>query len=268
MLQAFAYESSEYDKVVEAYQNNSSDLSGPMAQAFVYFTVPHSKSTGYGYTVDIGKICIASGDPALAETLRDGSWMDSEYACMNSIFTPYRQSDSVNVNTAFTKTAVTGVELSSLEVFAEYIRKLIFNFIFKATMYCRYHRGIGVEPHFVNSCPYDFDSIFKNSDPISGDGLLSNIATPSISMFKERCELNSLHIEFADTVKAFSIFTNALAVGPAEKMIEIPGSNDVTLIGHVISVTAPPLSTPRPPTLCLSAEVYSAKIVCNKEVFW
>lgn len=268
LLQVFSYESAEYGKLIEAYKDCPNDLRGPTAQSFVYFTVPHSKSTGYGYTAAIGKICIASDDPALADTLSGGLWDENEYAFTDSIFAPYRRSDSVDLNTAFKKTVITGIELSSLEVFAEYIRKQIFQFIFKAAMYCRYHNSTGVEPHFVNICPYDIDSIFKNSDPISGDGLLSTISTPSINVFKERFELSSLHIEVANIVKTFSIFTNALTITTSQaKVIDVPGSDSVTLIGHVISVRASSSSMLRPPTLCLSESAYSkvkAEIVCSK----
>ena len=129
-----------------------------------------------------------SDDPAMVEILKDGLWQENDYASANTIFAPYRQSDSVNVNTTFKKIVVTSIELSSLEVFAEYIRKQIFHYIFKGAMYCRYHNGKGVAPYFVNNCPYDLDSIFKKSDPISGDGLLTSIATPSVDVFKERFE--------------------------------------------------------------------------------
>ena len=264
LLQVFAYESAEYKKVVEAYRDHQNDLSGPPAQSFVYFSVPHSKSTGYGYTAAIGKICIASDDSVLTETLKDGLWDENKYACANSIFAPYRRQDSVNVNTAFKKVVITGIELSSLEMSAEYIRKQIFHVVFKAAMYCRYHSGTGVEPQFVNTCPYDIDSVFKNSDPIGGDGLLSTITTPSIDVFKERFELNSLHIEFPDIVKTFSIFTNALTITSEAKVNNVPGSNSVTLIGQIISVG---LHSPSTPTLCLSESAYSkikAEIICNK----
>lgn len=267
LLQVFAYEPAEYRKLIEAYKDNQSSLSGLASPSFVYFTTPHSKSTGYGYTAAIGKICIASDDTALTETLQEGLWNEDEYACTNSIFAPYRRSDSVDANIIFTKIVVTDVELSSLEVFAEYIRKQIFHFVFKAAMYCRYHSSRAVEPHFVNTCSYDIDSIFKNSDPISGDGLLSTIATPSIDVFKERFELNSLHIELADIVKTFSIFTNALTITSEAEVINVPGSESATLIGHTISVGSPSKTTPVPPTLCLSEKAYSeikAKLICNK----
>lgn len=264
LMQVFAYESAEYKKLVEIYRDRPNDLSGPTAQSFVYFTVPHTTSTGYGFTAAIGKICLTSNDPALEKTLKDGLWEENEYASANSIFAPYRRPDSVNVNTTFKKIVVTGIELSS---FAEYIRKQTFHHILKGAMYCRYHNGTGVEPYFFNSCPYDIDSIFKNSDPISGDGLLSTIATPSIDVFKERFELNSLQLKFDGTVKTFSTFTNALTIASEAKVINVPGSDSVTLIGHMISVSTPSQSMPRPPTMCLSKKAYSeikAQILCGK----
>ena len=266
LLQVFAYESAEYKKLVKIYSDRAQDLSGPTAPTFAYFTVPHSKSTGYGYTSAVSKLWLASDDPAMSKTLEDGLWNENEYACTNSIFAPYLRPDSVNVNTVFKMIVITSIELSSLEVFAEHVRKQIFYWIFKSCMYCRYHRGTGVVPYFVNHCPFDLEIIFKNSDSISGNGLVSNIATPSIDVFKERFELNSLQLESADTVRTFSVFTNALTVTESDAAkINIPGSKCVTLIGHIISVGA---SLPRTPThLRLSEKAYASienQILCWK----
>ena len=250
----FAYGPNEYKHLVNIYKEHPTDLCGPTAPSFAQFTVKRNEA-GYGYAAASGNIFLTSRDPALAASMKGKLWYDSTYALDNSIFAPYLRSDSININEAFKKNVVIGLELASLSSFAEYIRKLVWHRVFKGAMYANYANGKNVAPYFSNNCPYNLDEVYKDSDIIDGDGFLSNIATPTVNIFQEHIDLSSIVLEAADIVTSFSSFTNALQIPvSSSKVINIPGSSTVTIVSHVISVAA---SGSNPQTLCLSKSAFS-----------
>ena len=245
---------------MEVYKKNPDYLKGPYAQFFSQYTVK-SNAQDYGFTDAIGKICIASNDPTLKKTIQDNKWFDDDYAKDNSIFAPLTRSDSVNLNEAFVLKAMVSIELASLNKFAEYYRMLAWEQIFKAAMYACFTKGEDVCPYFSNNCPYELSEIYKNSDILSGDGLLSTLATPSVSVFKERIELSSIALQFPEIVKDFNTFSSSLEIMvPSSNEncqnlpIEIPGSKTVSLFSHVVSVQS---NTPRPAVLSVSKTAFS-----------
>ena len=260
--QVLAYAPNEYQHLLQIYTENPTDLNGPTAPSFALFTVKRNKA-GYGYASAVGNICICSHDPALSKSITDKLWYDGTYALTNSIFAPYLRSDSIHVNEAFKKNVVVGYELASLNSFAEYIRKLIWGNVFKGAMYAKYSSGTNVAPFFCNNCAYKLDDVYKDSDIIDGDGFVSNIATPTVSIFKERIDLSSIHLEASNTVECFSSFSNALQISVLSSkdnsVISIPGSTSVTLVSHIMSVDT---KSPRPPTLCVSNSAFSKLKTC------
>ncbi len=238
IFQVFAYAAAEYEQVVQVYTERPGDLSGPTASSFALYTSPRNEA-GYGRTAAIGSICIASGDPALAKTLKEGLWMDETYAGTDSIFAPYVRSNAININTTLKKDVAIAVELSSLDVFAEYYRMMIWRLVFKAAMYTKYASGSGVAPYFINTCPYDLNAVFKDSDPIGGDGLLSTLATPSINIWQEKIDMSAVVLQFPELVQQFSVFASGIQlptpVSKDKAVTDVPGSSVVSLLGHVIS---------------------------------
>lgn len=179
------------------------------------------------------------------------------YLLDNSILAPYQYPDSVNINTAFQKNVTIGVELASLNCFAEYVRITIWSSIFKASMYVKYYSGKGVSPCFDDTCPYKLDELYKDSDIIGGDGLLSTIATPTIDIFNEKIDLTSISLEATDIVENFSVFSNVLQIQAADGknvQFNIPGSSKVTLISHVVSAQN---NGSNPPTVSLSKPAFT-----------
>ena len=250
----FAYGPNEYKNLVKIYKEHPTNLCGPTAPSFAQFTVKCNEA-GYGYAAASGNIFLTSRDPALAASMKDKLWYDSTYALDNSIFAPYLRSDSININEAFKKNVVIGLELASLSSFAEYIRKLVWHRVFKGAMYAKYVNGKNIAPYFSNNCPYNLDEVYKDSDIIDGDGFLSNIATPTVNIFQEHVDFSSIVLEAADIVTCFSSFTNALQIPVlSSKVINIPGSSTVTIVSHVITVAA---SGSNPQTLCLSKSAFS-----------
>ena len=211
ILQVFAFATADYKNVVEVYTEHSGDLSGPTSPSFSLFTIPRNEA-GYGHTAAIGNICIASGDPELEKSVKDGLWLDANYAGSDSIFTPFLRSDAINVNTTLKKIVAISVELTSLEVFAEFYRMQIWRRVFKGAMYARYADSSGVAPYFSNNCPYDLNAVFKGSDVIGGDGLLSTLATPSVNIWQEKVDLGTIVLQFPDLVNMFSVFASGIKV--------------------------------------------------------
>ena len=229
------------------------------------FTVKLNES-GYGYTAATGTICIVSGDPALKRSIQAGKWYDSRYSLTNSIFTPFLCSTSVNANEAFQKIVAIGIEFASLSSFAEYIRIQIWSLIFKGAMYAKYNSGKGVAPCFLNSCPYDLNDVFRKSNIVGKDGLLSTIATPNVDLFSELVDISSISLEAPDIVKNFTVFSNALQIEEVgNTTVSIPGSSTSTFISYIISMQSS--SSTRPPTLHLSKSAFAGvktRLICSK----
>ena len=268
-VQVFAYKQGEFKTVQDIYKKKPELLKGFGAQFFSQYTVK-ANEYGYGHVDNIGKICIASYDSALAKTIEDKKWFDSKYAQANSIFSPFLRPDSVNPNKAFINNTVTGIELASLSKFAEYYRMLAWEQIMKGAMYSCFSNGTGVCPYFNNSCPYNLKKVYSSSDILCGDGLLSTLATPTVNVFKERIDLNSVDLLFPDIVKEFNTFSSALEISlpssnkSSNGVIEIPGSESVSLVSHVVSVEG---KVPIPPVLCVSDKAYStikSKLYCGE----
>lgn len=232
-------------------------MSGTNAQFFSQYTVKKNYS-GHGFVTAVGNICIASNDPALEESIDDGLWYDEHYARENTIFAPYFRPDSVDVDLLLRKNVVIEIELAPLSEFAEYYRKISWQQMFKSAMYLRFADGRNVTPYFGNHCPYDLNAVYKDSDIFGDDGLLSTIiATPEVSIFKERIDLNSVLKESSDAVKSFSTFSNAFEISvPAtdDKLVKFPGSS-LSFISHIMSVEG---NGPKPPTLRVSDAAYSS----------
>ncbi|XP_038061127.1 uncharacterized protein LOC119731911 [Patiria miniata] len=258
LYQVFAYAEAEFKVISEFYADQLDYLTGPSAPSFVIFTTPKNEA-GYGYTEAAGTIGIESGDPAMAQSLADGLWLDTEYSGTNSIFIPYvGPSEGININETLQKVTVISTQLASLSVYAEYYRMLIWWRIFKAAMYAKYANGVDVAPYLSNNCPYDLQEVYKDSNPISGDGLLSTLATPVVNIFQERVELSQVNLQFPELVETFSVFSNAIEVVPNPQEfpdVQVNGSSTVTLFGHIFSSGG---TSAVPPNLLLSESAYKA----------
>ena len=213
LFQVFAYGAEEFKKMVNYYADKPEYLTGPLSPSFITYTVPHNGE--YGYTAAIGTIACTSGDPELAKSLEEGLWLDTDFCGDNSMFTPFWTSGGMNINVALTTISVTWIELASLNAFAEYYRKLIWRRVFKGAMYAKYADGLGVAPYFPNNCPYDLEAVYKDSDPIDNDGLVSTLATPTVNIWQELADLNLIKLQFSELVENFSVFANAIEVNNA-----------------------------------------------------
>ena len=216
IFQVFAYVSSAFKEIQKSYKTDPESFSGVLSYSFAIFTVPRIEGGKFGYAAAAGKICIASEDEEMARSLQDGLWRDEKWSRTNSILAPYLDHRSNDVNTTFKKVVPISFELASLSIFAEYYRMLIWHRVFKGVMYTKYANGSGVAPYFSNNCPYDLDTIFKGSDPIGSDGLLSTLCTPSVNIMQEKIDLEAFVVRFPTVVREFAVFANAIQVRASE----------------------------------------------------
>ncbi|KAI6649630.1 hypothetical protein LOD99_6634 [Oopsacas minuta] len=239
IFQVFSYGKEAFRYLNKVYEENPLLLNEPFSTSFSQYTV--ARHAPYGYTSGISKICITSQDNKLSESIEAGKWYDSKYALTNSIFTPRLKPGTIDFNKMFRKNTAIEVKLTSINVFAEYYRKLIWRRVLKGALYCLYWKSPNVEPFFSNECPYDLNEIYKDSDIVGGDGLVSNIATPTVSFCKEIIDLGSIHVNFANLINVWSEFSNALQIPqsiPEDRQvtIEVPGSSLVTIVSYIISI--------------------------------
>ena len=212
IFQVFAYGAQAFEYIEKSYEKYPETFSGDLAYGFSIFTVPRTDDGRIGYAAAAGNICIASEDEEMPKSLKDGLWKDDDYSETNSIFAPYIRQGAVDMNKTFKKVVPISFELSSLSIFAEYYRMLIWHRVFKGVMYAKYANGSGVAPYFSNNCPYNLEMVFADSDPIGGDGLLSTLCTPSVNIMQEMIDLSSLVVRFPEEVKKFSVFADAIQV--------------------------------------------------------
>ena len=212
IFQVFTYGASAFQEIQKSYEKYPETFSGDLSCFFVTFTVPRSKTDESGYTAAAGKICIASEDEEMKKSLKDGLWRDERFSRTDSVLAPYHYDREKGVNTTFKKVVPISFELTSLSIFAEYYRMLTWHRVFKGVMYAKYANGFGVAPYFSNNCPYDLDTIFKDSNPMGSDGLLSTLCTPSVNIMQEKIDIEALDVMFPKMVKEFTIFANAIKV--------------------------------------------------------
>ena len=251
----FSYGQEAYKKICQIYDKYPNFLHNSSAIKFAQYTVKHN-DRGHGYIAGAGNICLASKDSALTSSIEDGLWMENHYLHGNSIFAPYLNENSIDVGLAiFSKRVPIEVQLYSLSIFAEFVRGLIWQRVFKGAMYSLYADNKGVAPYFPNDCPYDLNAVYEDSDITGEDGdLLSLLATPTVNIFKEVIDLGSIIIRFPDIVKHFSTFSNVLHIPESKASLEILGSSTADICSHIIFVEG---GKPNAPNLRMSNAAYS-----------
>jgi hypothetical protein len=236
-MQVFAYGEKRYKEMVSDFGSDPGNLHGSGAVSFVIYTAPHHfiGPHEYGYTVAASKICIASDDPVLSRSIQAGEWYEGINLKGNSIFAPFF-THKVNIDQAFHEITVTEANLTSLSTVVERKRRVNWRNVYNSGIYSRFYHGKGVSAHFSNHCPYDISAVYKDSSVIGGDGLLSTIATPTVSLFQEVIQLDLVKLMFPEEVKQLSTFSNALHFPTlVSNVIEMPPNASISVVSHIIS---------------------------------
>lgn len=253
IMQVFAYPSAQFKRVQKAYANQPEKLSGPDAAYFVQFTTDLNKGE-YGYVKQYGNLLNLSNSAAFVESLNQGEWKDAVWSKNTSIFSIFNSGNKLNysqLNDRFTDTTFTLVELSPLTVFVEYKRSLVWQSVCKAAFTQKYRDTI--QSNFTIHDTRDFVKML----PLDQPGLVSSIATPTISTYKARIALDEMQFVAAESVKNFTILAN---VAQASGTVEVPGTA-IGLYGQVMDMR----QAGQPVVLKVKDDAYAAlSIACDE----
>ncbi|BAU27774.1 MAC/Perforin domain-containing protein [Aneurinibacillus soli] len=231
IFQIFAYPSYRFQKVKKAYEKTSQPISGPDAISFRYFTTNATTGT-YGYVKEYSRILSFSGDKMLKQSIEAGEWQEANWAETTSIFAPFQEDTLVSLDRLdeeCTQTVVTGIELTSLSLFAEHNRTKAWTRIFKSAIVQKYKGRIPVD--FVPYCTCDMKTKLPQGDI---PGFISTIATPTINVYKPTLDLSQMQFVAKEVVKTGTFFANILHCSE-ENTIHLPGT-DVAMTAQVIDM--------------------------------
>lgn len=231
IFQVFAMPEIRFEKVKEYYADHPGMLKGQQAVLFRQYTTD-ANTGAFGYVSEYGKVLDFSLSETLAKAVKDGDWIESDYAETNSIFAVYKNNSKVNsevLNEKYTSVTSILTRLTTLTLFSEHNRKQIWRRVLKGGLVQKYKSAI--EPNFFPYCPYNLaDQLSQSELP----GFLSTIATPYINTYKAGLDLAKLQFAAPEEVKDFTLYTNYLYTTHT-KDIPIPGNN-VLIIGQVVNL--------------------------------
>jgi hypothetical protein len=232
IAQVFAYPSQQFETVKQAYADGTNVLSGAGTELFAQFTT--DLSTGvFGYVKQYGQILSASNSAAFNTTLKNGDWKDTLWSQKDSVFALFNTHTALSwsmLAEKFQDQAPIGIQLAPLVVMFEQKRGLLWQRVFKGAMAQKYRTSI--QPNFGIYDPRDFATML----PEDQSGILSEIATPFINVYKTRVDLANSQFVAADQVKEFTVLANVLSAGTANA-VHVPGAK-VRLFGQVMDMRA------------------------------
>jgi hypothetical protein len=238
VYQVFAFKAEQFAQVKHAMRNGSS-ISGFGAVAFQYYTTPHSKSTGFGFTSQIGKIVCVSGDPDLATTQKAGRWKDGAYAGTDSLFMAWSTADGQvagAVFDAFDTVVPVSVELTPLAalipVSPSEERAFNFNRLMNGALVQKYGRHMIIP--FPATTPYGWASV------LGAGSWLTTLATPNLSLNQGRISIDQLTLNNVSAVKTLGTWSLVLDASVSQP-IDVPGDS-VSLFAFLIDTSAAPVA--------------------------
>jgi hypothetical protein len=232
IVQVFAYAAAQFEVIKQAYAGGGNVLSGPGSQHFAQFTTDLS-SGRFGFVSQYGHVLSLSHSQGFAASLQKGEWKDSLWSHKDSVFAPFNANATLPwwmLQEKFTEQVVIGVQLATLSVMYEQKRGLIWQRIFKGAMAQKYRTSIN--PNFEIYDKRDFVGML----PEDQTGIVSEIATPFINVYKTRIDLAKMQFVAAAEVKEFTLLANVLSVDTAAA-VNLPGGA-VRLFGQVMDMRA------------------------------
>lgn len=260
IFQVFAYGAAAYEQLSAAFQRSAAGKSfvdGVNAMAFQYYTTPRSTRTGVelGYVSAFGTPRIVSGDPAFASSLLAGSWLDSQRASANSVFSAVQASPKVDLSTfqAIVPIAVSLTPLGNLiPVDKSAVGRNFWNRLLDGALLQKH--GSQIRVAFPPTSAGEWKSFFPNSG-----AWLSTIATPTVNAYDGYLDLGEIQLTNRDAVQSFSSWSIVLAAGSGET--DIPGET-VALASYRIDTAG----AASPPVLRLrsSQALQKAYLKCGR----
>jgi hypothetical protein len=258
-FQVFAINKKSYYDLKAVFNSERGDadvIDGLDSLSYKYYTTAYNVISGhaYGYVTQYGNIISLGNDPVLSLTVSKGEWRDNKYALHDSIFMAYDSSKSgSNFCEQFNSVTVTRFELLPISQLCSDLRVVnLWNRLFKACVLQKYLQGIKVD--FRIDAGYKWTKIFPNSS----DLWISTIATPTVDIYQEFVDINTITLVNTQQVENFSVFTHVLELGNQQPK-KIPGKN-VIIMSYMIDAT----TSSGIPVLEFSGEAYeSHELVCG-----
>lgn len=230
IMQVFAYPRAQFDKIKTAYAGDMEALSGEGSQHFAQFTT--SLDAGrFGFVKEYGTVLCLSNSARFRKTLEDGGWKDRVWSNRDSVFSIFNAGSSLSLfslNTDFTDQTQTGIQLASLSLMIEQKRSLLWQRIFKGAMLQKYRTS--VLPNFTRFDQRDFAGML----PEDQTGVISDIATPTVNVYKARLDLAGMQFVAASEVRTLVLFANVLSA-ESEAELALPG-DDIRLFGQILDM--------------------------------
>lgn len=256
IMQVFAYPPEKFKRVKDAYANVDQPITGKDAINFVYYT-SGLKDGEYGFVQEYGHILNLSNSSIFNQTLKEGKWQESFYARTNSVFALFDSNAQLtlrDLQEQFRDTAPNRVQLTTMTLFVEYERALIWRRVLSAAFVQKYQFSID-----ANFTVYD-DRDFVAMLPEDHSGVLSTIATPTINVYKTRIDIGEMRFCLPDEVNDFTLFANVLSSSAKEGYVKLPGRN-ARLFGQVLDMR----TSGQPKAVMLNDAAYDGfEIACSE----
>ena len=254
IVQVFAFAEGRFARIKKAYADGRNPRSGPGAVDFVYFTTDATKGE-FGYVAEYGRILCLSNSERFRTSLERHDWNEPAFAGRDTLFGPFDAGARLTLetlNAEFADQTPTRVQLTPLSLFVEFKRTLLWQRVLKAALAQKY--GDRIDPRFAPVDDRDFNRLLPEDQP----GVLSALATPTITVYKARIDVGDLQLVAADTVKDFTVFANVVSCSaPATTL---PGRR-IGLFGQVIDMR----TTGQPVAVEVSDAAYDALSVACQE---
>lgn len=221
IFQIFQMQEKQYWRVKNKYENHPDKLSGSDAILFTQYTTD-CNSGAFGYVQQYGNILSFSQSETLKKSLEEKMWMEPTFAETQSIFAPYQWDTKItidNLDKEYKDSTAILTELTSLTLFMEYSRRLVWERVFKGAIIQKYQTGI--KPHFIHHNRYKLDKKFQRK---GWPSILSDISTPVINLYQPEIDLSELQLTAPEVVKDFTLFSNSLLMTHND-IVEIPGKS-------------------------------------------
>lgn len=255
IMQVFAYPSEQFQRVKNAHANGQNSLTGPDAVDFVYFTTDKNKGD-YGYVQEYGQILNLSNSSIFKQTFNEGKWLESTWSKTNSVFALFNNNAQLrlrDLQDQFQDTAPIRVQLTTLNLFVEFKRGLIWQRVLNAAFVQKYQSSI--EANFNIYDDRNFVAMLPEDQP----GVLSTIGTPTINVYKARIDIGEMQFVAPEEVNNFTLFANVLS-SSAKGEVKLPG-NSVRLFGQVLDMRA----SGQPKTVILKDAAYDGfEVACSE----
>lgn len=232
IFQVFQFAKEPYHNIKDTYEKSHRKLSGRDATFFSRFTFPYNSERKTGYVENYGKLLCLSQCGKLETDIKDKRWLDKVYSRKDSIFTPFYMNDGIalgDLNEFYTAQTIIELDLTSLTIYMEYSRRMIWERVFKAAIIQKYE--IGVKPNFH---VYSNKNIWEKLQQSYQDGMLTHLCTPVIELFIPTIELDTLKFAYREVVEDLALTTYALTAS-GKTDISLPGEN-VIIEAQLVSI--------------------------------